>query len=532
VSADPAGETFFYGGTGSNHFTVATAPTLISCTVGGTNTVEITSSLAFATNSLVNVQDVQVDDGVSADLSRLTTGENIVSDSVLGDGVTIKGTQGNDVFTTGLGADVLTGGAGADTFVLGAGALVTALTGAPDMIADYDQGGGHYNAAEGDQINLSSLLAPLLAKGDPLGSLVRVVAEPGGTFASLQIDPTGVPGHWIDLAHLDGIAVGETLAVIASQGSSTSFTVESVACYCRGTLIRTEIGDAPVESLAIGDRVMTASGALRPIKWIGRRSYGGRFVLGRKDILPVCFKAGSLSDNVPERDLWISPHHAMYFEHESGGVLIEAKDLVNGISIIQADQIDQVEYFHIELETHDVIVAEAALSETFVDDDSRGMFHNAQEYDELYGELYPEAVRPVARYCAPRLDEGYEVETIRRVLELRAGLRAQETPVSAGLLRGHVERIEPRFVEGWVQDTDHPDAPVCLDIYAGGSLIGQVLASSYREDLERAGIGSGRHSFSFTPPDGLMLLPGTVELRRSLDGAPLPVADRRRPMAA
>ena len=55
------------------------------------------------------------------------------------------------------------------------------------------------------------------------------------------------------------------------------------------------------------------SGALRPIKWIGRRSYGGRFVMGRKDILPVCIKAGALGDNVPRRDLWISPHHAMYF---------------------------------------------------------------------------------------------------------------------------------------------------------------------------------------------------------------------------
>ena len=107
--------------------------------------------------------------------------------------------------------------------------------------------------------------------------------------------------------------------------------------------------------------------------------------MGRKDILPICFKAGSLGDDVPRRDLWISPHHAMYFE-TSGGVLIEAKDLVNGVSIVQAEQVDEVEYFHIELDTHDVIIAEGALSETFVDDDSRGMFHNAHEYRALYPE--------------------------------------------------------------------------------------------------------------------------------------------------
>ena len=179
VSADPAGETFFYGGTGSNHFTVATAPTLISCAPGGTNTVEVTASLAFAADSLVNVQDVQVDNGVTADLSRLTTGENIVSESVFGHRATIIGTQGNDVITAGIGADVLTGGAGADTFVLGAGALATAETGALDTITDYDQGGGRYSATEGDQIDLSGLLAPLLAAGDPIDSLVRVIAESG-----------------------------------------------------------------------------------------------------------------------------------------------------------------------------------------------------------------------------------------------------------------------------------------------------------------------------------------------------------------
>ena len=125
---------------------------------------------------------------------------------------------------------------------------------------------------------------------------------------------------------------------------------------------------------------MTASGALRPIKWIGRRSYGGRFIRGNKDILPVCIKAGALDDNVPQRDLWISPHHAMYLD----GVLIEAKDLVNGVSIVQAERADKVEYFHVELETHDVIIAEGALSETYLDDDNRTMFHNAQDYDAFY----------------------------------------------------------------------------------------------------------------------------------------------------
>ena len=120
---------------------------------------------------------------------------------------------------------------------------------------------------------------------------------------------------------------------------------EHVACYCRGTLIHTDRGRSRVEKLKIGDKVKTASGAARPIKWIGRRSYGGRFILGRNDILPICIKAGALGDRVPRRDLWISPHHAMYFETASEGVLIEARDLVNGVSIVQAESVEQGRVF-------------------------------------------------------------------------------------------------------------------------------------------------------------------------------------------
>ena len=129
-----------------------------------------------------------------------------------------------------------------------------------------------------------------------------------------------------------------------AAGTGTDITESTVACYCRGTLIRTKTDEVPVEDLAIGDTVMTQSGVARPIKWIGRRSYCGRFAFGQRHILPIRISAGALAENVPRRDLWISPHHAMYLER----ALIEARDLVNGASIVQAGAIEQVDYFHIE----------------------------------------------------------------------------------------------------------------------------------------------------------------------------------------
>jgi len=280
-------------------------------------------------------------------------------------------------------------------------------------------------------------------------------------------------------------------------------------CYCPGTLILTDRGEVPVEDLVIGDSVMTMSGAARPIKWIGWRGYAGRFMQGQKDILPICVKAGAIDDNVPRRDLWISPHHAMYLD----GVLIEAIDLVNGVTIAQAEEIERVEYFHIELESHDVLIAEGSLSESYVDDDNRGMFHNAHEYASLCSD---QASGP-ARYCAPRCNEGYHVEAVRRQLALRAGLRAAEE--DSGELRGYIDEIGFDRIAGWAQNVDHPEAPVCLDICVGGALIGQALANRYRSDLERAGFGSGCHGFEFVLPGGLDL--AKVEVCRSLDHAVL-----------
>jgi microcystin-dependent protein len=328
----------------------------------------------------------------------------------------------------------------------------------------------------------------------------------GGTSDLSYIDNTNTPATVTLTFSLDDN--GNTGSGGAQTSPSETATIDVTPCYCPGTLIRTARGDKRVETLEIGDEVMTASGALRPIKWIGRRSYSGRFIQGSKDILPICIKAGALDDNVPKRDLWISPHHAMYLD----GALIEAKDLVNGVSIVQAGRVEKVEYFHVELETHDVIIAEGALSETYLDDDNRLLFHNAHEYDALYRD----AAAAPAHYCAPRLDEGYEVEAARQRIALRAGLLRMADSERVGTLRGYLDEVRPHRIAGWAQTIEHPAAPVCLDIFADGAQIGQVLANRYRADLERA-IGSGYHGFEFTSAFDLSAC--TIEVRRSRDGA-------------
>jgi hypothetical protein len=100
----------------------------------------------------------------------------------------------------------------------------------------------------------------------------------------------------------------------------------------------------------------------------------------------------------------------------------------------------------------------------------------------------------------------------------RAGLTSSDEQ-TAGTPRGFVDPVGADCIAGWAQNADHPEVPVCLDIYAGGRLIGQTPANSYREGLKWAGVGSGRHAFAFTFPPGLAVGTDTMQVRRSLDGA-------------
>lgn len=146
-----------------------------------------------------------------------------------------------------------------------------------------------------------------------------------------------------------------------------------------------------------------------------RRSYAGRFAAGKRQLLPIRVAAEALASAVPARDLWVSPAHALHIDD----VLVPAGLIVNGATIRQVEKIDRLEYFHVEFDSHDVILTEGAPAETYVDCDNRGMFQNAG----AFAELYPQDERAAREFCAPRVEAGSaELTAIRESLFERAAV--------------------------------------------------------------------------------------------------------------
>jgi len=147
------------------------------------------------------------------------------------------------------------------------------------------------------------------------------------------------------------------------------------ACYLRGTRIATVDGEKLVEEIQAGDRLRTARGGIATVKWVGHRKLNSSRIKASDAIraYPVRFAAGSLAPNVPKRDLYVSPGHHMYFD----GKLVPAMLLVNGQTVTQEFSRTSFEYFHIELNQFDILIAEGAAAESYVDTGNRDMFENA-----------------------------------------------------------------------------------------------------------------------------------------------------------
>ena len=177
--------------------------------------------------------------------------------------------------------------------------------------------------------------------------------------------------------------------------------LSNTACYARGTHILTERGEIAIQSLGVGDLVITASGHRRPVRWIGHRGLDISRHPDPAAVRPVRVAPGAFGESAPHRDLWLSPGHNVASE----GALMPISCLINGRSIAQFER-RHVEYWHVELDEHDVILAEGLGSESYLDTGNRTAFVNGGAFVEAHPDFAP---KHWTNTCLPLVKEGPSV---------------------------------------------------------------------------------------------------------------------------
>lgn len=156
---------------------------------------------------------------------------------------------------------------------------------------------------------------------------------------------------------------------IIEVGIDTTFF--DVLCFADDTLITTPDGPVAVVDLRANDVVTTVDGGAKRIALIRHRHFRRSAVLHETRLRPVLIAAGALGNGLPHKDLTVSRQHRILVASRIAErltrhrqVLLPAIKLVGlpGISI--ARTITPIDYYHILLDGHDVILANGAPAET------------------------------------------------------------------------------------------------------------------------------------------------------------------------
>ncbi|MEO9191985.1 MAG: Hint domain-containing protein [Acetobacteraceae bacterium] len=297
----------------------------------------------------------------------------------------------------------------------------------------------------------------------------------------------------VQMTVMEGVG-GPGVRLAPDAGTGTEILV---TCFVEGTRILSPRGEVAVERLSEGDLVSVFEDGVqvqRPVRWIGRR----RIDIGahpQPDLVrPIRIRQGACAENVPRRDLLVSPDHAILLD----GVLIPARLLVNGATIVQDATPESVHYCHVELDRHSVLLAEGLATESYLDTGNRAVFENADLATIAHPDLAAHRPRSWdADACAPLATDPARVEPIWRRLAERAMTLGHDAPALP---------VVPEASELWLEVDGHPAS--LMDAEAGrhifvlphGATSVRLRSGAFRpsdrlpwlDDRRRLGVAVGR----------------------------------------
>lgn len=243
-----------------------------------------------------------------------------------------------------------------------------------------------YNAAEATITNSTT---------GEVGRLIYITSGDSGSG-------TGFFGY----ASTININPGDVFTISALDISTEEAYANLVICFARGTLIKTNDGEKPIESLVVGDFVETMDNGFQPIRWLGCRTLSISELMNKPSLRPIRIKAGALADGVPHRNLVVSPQHRILVRSKIAKrmfakteVFVAAKHLIGLAGVEIAKDLQSVTYFHAMCDNHEILMANGACAETLYtgSEAMKAMTAAAKnEIDEIFGET-PYLNRPLAR---------------------------------------------------------------------------------------------------------------------------------------
>jgi hypothetical protein len=314
----------------------------------------------------------------------------------------LNGGAGNDTLVggTGWGDDTLIGGAGDDSLVAGGGVAEMLFGGSGnDTFSNLGQGGSTYFVNGGSGTSTAFI--------DETQADSVIVHESGvwqGQSYQAYVVTNNGYGSRIYFSNFSG-------SLEFSDGTSAEL---NVVCFVEGTMIMTVAGERAIETLRTGDLVVTASGngaPLKPVRWIGRRTVDLASHPRPEQVAPILVMPGALGQGLPCRPLRVSPAHALVVD----GVLIPAERLVDGETIFRLPAKGQVTYLHVELDEHDILLAEGTATESYIDLGNRDAFDNGGVVQMLHADFTPKHEGGMPRFTdGPVFDKAMRALTRHR----------------------------------------------------------------------------------------------------------------------
>jgi len=297
-----------------------------------------------------------------------------------GDGQDIVyGTAGGDTIYAGAGPDSIYGELGDDELHFGESDFIYGGDGDDTFILDGIDDSGTNNAyiygGEGSEVNGDTLVL--------------------GQFAQKST---------LNITNSDDNSAGLSGTILLNDNSTLYFyEIENIICFAKGTKIATPRGARAIETLKVGDYVVTRDRGPQPIRWIQSRT-----VPGLDHIRPVQIRKGVLDGQ--NDDLLVSPQHRILFQgykaellFGESEVLVSARHLIDGVSVRQLP-VESVTYVHMLFDHHEVITAQGVHTESFHPGDTsiEGITEKARhELFEIFPDLrsLPSSYGQTARRC-------------------------------------------------------------------------------------------------------------------------------------